>query len=316
MTRTSREKRRVRGPLAFAVGFAGALLFHGPQARAFCRSTTCRSTAAHECVLDDDGCPAEGAKLFWPTSCVSYATNKLGTSRFDPEDTRAVIRKAFEAWSAVDCPDGTVAAMTFQERDPVSCHKSQYNSKGPNVNLVFFEDTMWRYKGTDFTLAKTAVTYSDDTGEIFDADIEINAAHVNLTITDDLPEVDTDLQSVVTHEAGHFIGLAHSPDYDAVMFASYGGHSTSQRYLSTDDVAAVCAVYPADNGLACKPEPHGGFSGTCDDPAKVAQCTAQPGTATASFGALVLFGCAGLVGVRSRRRAAHAYRPTSSGERR
>lgn len=320
-TRDLREKRRSWGSrtllalVAHLAPLAGLVAFES-DAHAFCRSTTCRGTEAEPCNIDDSGCPADGAKLFWPTSCVSYATNELGTSRLDPDETRAVIRKAFQAWSDVGCPDGTVASMTFQERAPVPCHKSQYNPKGPNVNVILFQDTMWKYRGVDATLAKTSVTYSDDTGEIFDADIEINSAFNDMTITDDPDEIDTDLQAVITHEAGHFIGLAHSPDLEAVMYAQYPPHSTSQRYLAADDIAAVCATYPENKGFRCNTEPRGGFSATCDDPpAEKAQCSVASGTPSLSGGLLAVLGC-GLGVLLRGRRTSRARGAVSRGERR
>jgi hypothetical protein len=270
---------------AFAIA-GGLVAFGEGDAEAFCRSRTCRSTADHECETDADECPAEGAELFWPTSCVGYAMNRLGTQELDPDETRAVIRKAFQAWTDVPCgPNGKdgVASMTFQERDPVACKKSEYNKTGPNVNVVLFQDDDWQYRGIDGTLAKTSVTYNDQTGEIYDADIEVNAANNTVTITDDPPKVEYDLQAILTHEVGHFIGIAHSPDFDAVMFASYNPGSTSQRTLTDDDRAAVCAIYPPNSGVACNTEPRGGFSATCEDPDTGGLCSAAPlGARTAS----------------------------------
>ncbi len=256
------------------------------DARAFCRSTTCRADAAKgkECPTDDEGCPATGAKLFWPTSCVSYAVNKLGTESLDPGDTRDVIRKTFQAWSDVACPEGGTASMTFQERDPVSCKKSEYNKTGPNLNVVLFQDADWKYRGIDGTLAKTSVTFNEETGEIYDADIEVNAAFNEVTITDDPRKVQYDLQSILTHEVGHFIGLAHSSDSGAVMFASYSPGSMALRALTDDDVKAVCAAYPPNNGRACNTEPRGGFSPTCgEDEEKTGICSVSAvGAAPAS----------------------------------
>ena len=290
-------------PRVLAATLAGlAVLASAADADAFCRSTTCRSTKDKECETDGDGCPIQGAKLFWPTSCISYATNRLGTADHDPVDTRAIIRKTFQTWSDVDCPDGTVAAMTFQEREPVSCKKSQFNKTGPNVNVVLFQDSNWRYRGIDGTLAKTSVTYNDETGEILDADIEVNTANNTVTITDDPAEVEYDLQAILTHEVGHFIGIAHSPDPSAVMFASYSPGSTSQRQLHPDDVAAVCAIYPEGSGVMCNTEPRNGFNGTCDDPEPEGICSIQPGSSTASFGVAALFVGSGLLAARARRR--------------
>lgn len=298
-------RRRAARTLAGALVALG-LLAAGSDALAFCRSTTCRATGGKTCPTDDDGCVTEGAKLFWPTSCVSYATNKRGTQEHDPAETRAIIRKTFQAWSDVECEDGTIARMTFQEREPVACKKSQYNRGGPNVNVVVFQDDTWRYRGIDGTLAKTSVTYNDETGEIYDADIEINAANNNVTITDDPRHVEYDLQAILTHEVGHFIGIAHSPDPGAVMFPSYAPGSTSQRELHPDDVAAVCAVYPEDSAVPCETEPRGGFGPTCEDPAPSGLCAAQaapsPGSAPTTVVGALLLGT-GLLTVRARRRA-------------
>lgn len=258
---------------ATALAIGALTLLVTSQASAFCRSTTCRTTGTKECQTDADGCPAEGAKLFWPTSCISYATNELGTQDLDPVDTRAIIKKTFQAWTDVPCAGGKgVASMAFQEREPISCKRSEYNKEGPNVNVVLFQDDDWKYRGIDGTLAKTSVTYNDETGEIYDADIEINTANNTVTISDDPKKIQYDLQAILTHEVGHFIGVAHSPNSDAVMFASYSPGSISQRKLTPDDVDAVCAIYPPKSGVACNVEPRGGFSASCDPPGESSTC--------------------------------------------
>ncbi len=295
--------RRVRPSLTALAAAAtfGVIALGAGDADAFCRSTTCRAdaTKGKECPPDDEGCPGSGQKLFWSTSCVSYAVNRLGTESLDPEDTRAIIRKTFQSWSDVPCKDGGVASMTFQERDPVSCKKSEYNKAGPNLNVILFQDSDWKYRGIDGTLAKTSVTFNEETGEIYDADIEVNAANNDVTITDDPRKVSYDLQSILTHEVGHFIGIAHSKNSDAVMFESYTPGSTSLRALTEDDVAAVCAAYPPDNGVACNTEPRGGYSPTCgeEDEAPKGLC-AVSATAPAGHGSGggVLAASAGLLG--------------------
>jgi hypothetical protein len=256
---------------AAAAAVIGILALAG-DASAFCRSTTCRSTSTKECATDENSCPTDGAKLFWPTSCVSYAMNELGTQDLDPVDTRDVIRKTFQAWTDVPCPEGGNASMTFEERDPVSCKKSEYNKDAPNLNVVLFQDDDWKYRGIDGTLAKTSVTYNDQTGEIYDADIEVNAANNTVTITDNPAKIEYDLQAILTHEVGHFIGIAHSAESSAVMFASYSPGSTSQRKLTPDDIDAVCAIYPPSSGVACNSNPRGGFSASCDAPEKSGLC--------------------------------------------
>lgn len=57
-----------------------------------------------------------------------------------------------------------------------------------------------------------------------------------------------DLLTVAAHEIGHTLGLGHSGDPNALMFASYSG---PRRFLGDDDIEGVQAIY----GVASAPEP-------------------------------------------------------------
>jgi hypothetical protein len=57
------------------------------------------------------------------------------------------------------------------------------------------------------------------------------------------------------------------------MFASYSAGSIAQRKLTSDDVEAVCAIYPPDRDAACDVEPRGGFSASCGGEEKSGLCT-------------------------------------------
>ncbi len=73
-----------------------------------------------------------------------------------------------------------------------------------------------------------------------------------------------DLQSIVTHETGHFQGLAHSGNPTAVMWPEYNQGTTTLRTLTPDDEAAICAVYPASPvNSDCDSTPRHGFSPLC-----------------------------------------------------
>ena len=53
---------------------------------------------------------------------------------------------------------------------------------------------------------------------------------------------DIDLFTVTLHEAGHALGLGHSDDPGAVMYAFYGGPVSS---LAPDDIAGIQSIYAA-----------------------------------------------------------------------
>jgi hypothetical protein len=64
-----------------------------------------------------------------------------------------------------------------------------------------------------------------------------------------------DLLTVAAHEIGHTLGLAHSSDPDALMYAAYSG---PHRSLSEDDIAGVQSLYgvghPPDQAPEVPPE--------------------------------------------------------------
>ncbi len=60
------------------------------------------------------------------------------------------------------------------------------------------------------------------------------------TWTDNNPPSGIDLVSVAIHELGHSLGLGHSSDPNAVMYAYYNG---IRRSLNSDDIAGIQAIY-------------------------------------------------------------------------
>lgn len=90
----------------------------------------------------------------------------------------------------------------------------------------------------------------------------MNGVQNTFTTTD--TTVDVDLLSVLTHEAGHFLGLAHSSAPEATMDPVYPG-GTDLRTPAADDILGICTVYPADRSAAgeCTGIPRHGFSPAC-----------------------------------------------------
>lgn len=284
-------------------------------AHAFCRTTTVPLPPSYS---PSRGCFTEGLPLYWKGACVGYSLNEAASSRVSLDDATRIIDASFATWSAVTCAGGDAVGIRASNTGPVQCAEVRYNPTGPNQNLVVFREDRWPYNDPNNTLGLTTITYNADTGEIFDADMEINATGGNLTITDAVPPNGFDLASVVTHEAGHFFGLAHATDSRATMFASYKPGTSALRSLTQDDVDGVCAIYPTSSirsvdetvapggqlaAAACDPTPRHGFGTTCDanPPEDDGGCSVG-GRASPSGLAFVL-GAVAVTAVRRRRRA-------------
>jgi MYXO-CTERM domain-containing protein len=318
MTMTMPSTRPPRKPLrALVAGCALALAtsLATPDAAAFCRTTT--STTAV--------CAESGKPLSWASRCVGYTLQSDASTQIDLASMRALMKQAFAAWSTASCPTdlatcggsgGGAPSIEAHDLGDVSCACAEYNQGKPgNANVISFRDVAWtdcdgtpKPAGTLDTIALTTVTYNVETGEIFDADMEINSALNHFTTTDPPAPAVTDLLSVMTHEAGHFLGLAHSVGHgEATMFESYEPGSRSMRDLAADDVCGICTVYPPSRAASCDDAPRHGFASTCgfgSGPDAATSCgCAVPGRAGSAMGALAAGALALAVAVRRRRRA-------------
>lgn len=307
----SAKRGRWLAVAAFALASSGAV-----EASAYCRTTTCDPTQPAGCPTDDEGCETTGLPLYWASNCVTVSVQGDGapTQNIDYDTAAASVQRAFATWTSVDC-FGAPPSITVDVQGPVQCDKSEYNSDRGNANIVLFREDKWPYgAGAQDALGVTFVNFDPSSGEIWDVDVEINAIAETLS-TDPGPN-DVDLDSVLTHEAGHLLGLAHTKDQSATMFPAYHPGSTSLRNLGYDDVAGLCAIYPSTRTISSTScTPRHGFSPLCgadqpdpvmtDDtqPAAPAGCSAsarRPTSAFALLGALSL-ACAARFARRRRR---------------
>lgn len=231
----------------------------------FCRTTTCDpEDPAARCTMNGI-CVTSGIPLAWRSSCVTVGIQEAASPKngltFD--DVAPVVKQAFGAWMAADCGSGH-PSIDVEMIGPVQCGVSEYNSNAANANIVLFHDDDWPFTGAANAVGLTTVRFDTETGDLWDADIELNGYSVTLSVGD--PITGDDLLSVLTHEAGHFLGLSHSSDPTASMKPVYDPvhDGATFRSLSKDDVAGICAIYPPERipGTSSCDNRHG-FSAQC-----------------------------------------------------
>lgn len=255
--RSPRHGLRAAPVLALA---AGALLLSATQAHAYCRSASCPEKNEPGRICEPASTDDCGTPLLWARPCVGFNVQRDASEQASLPQAEAIFTKAFEAWMNAACSGGH-PGIRASYTGSVACATVEYNTDKANANVVMFRDASWPHSGTG-VLAMTTVTFSRSTGEIYDADIEVNTALHDFAVADTAPGAD--LLSVATHEAGHFLGLSHSADPEATMFAVYTPGTISQRTLEADDVAGICDAYPAGASPGeCDTVPRHGFSSLC-----------------------------------------------------
>lgn len=290
---------------------AAFVLLSAADAHAYCRTTSVPASPSFQPV--GDNCWTKGVPVWWKDSCVAYEIESSGGKNLALENVAQIAMLSFETWTSVQCGAGPITmSVTAGKPVPPMCTAVGY-VKGAknNVNEIIFHDDAWPYNDGVNTIALTTLTFNSDTGQILDADIELNSA--SGMITTGTPTATTfDLQSVLTHESGHFFGLAHSGHSEATMYSMYKPASTSMRTLAADDIAGICDVYgtssrPTATGpieSECSSPPRGNYDGMCPAPTSGGGCNTSGGRPTAAWiTALLLSAYRIRRPFRSRRRA-------------
>jgi hypothetical protein len=316
----SRQIRGFLGPVLWTTALLGVLV-PASRAAAYCRTTTCDPSVLPPtpgaCETNANGCAVNGVPLGWPQACVGFSAQNAASPKrgIDLSTMQTVLDVAYAQWQEVDCGGGLGPSIGVSDLGPANCAQVEYNKKSdqPNANIWMFRDDVWPHGGEHTTIALTTVTYGAETGQIYDADVEINSANFLITVGDAAPQAD--LASIVQHESGHTLGLAESEVKTATMFGSYSPSDTSKRVLNPDDIAGICAIYPAgqDRG-ACDPTPRHGFSPDCHVDKKKSGCAVRaPSRGSHWELAGVGFGLGLVVYLRRRRRRRVTARRGSAG---
>lgn len=214
------------------VAVSGLVLATSP-AGAFCRKTTASADdAADPSVIGS--CPAaeSALPLYWRRACIPYrvivdaALEQRGV--MTTERAERIVAKATSAWTSAQCTTGRTSLALSADRCP------------DQVGAVRSEIAFTAEAPADDLLARTDLVFDANDGVVTAAHTRVLDIYATLGATNP-DDVDTRVEAIVRHEMGHFLGLAHSDDPHAVMFAGYDPARVDG--LTPDDVAAMCEVY-------------------------------------------------------------------------
>jgi MYXO-CTERM domain-containing protein len=260
-------RRPARRPSAVALAILAAALFVASS----------RPADAFVRYLTDANKP-----FFWAQTTVPITgySNDFTQTSMTTDQVSSALQGAAAAWSK------EANSCTYLELMPALSTEPTPLAVNDGHNSLIFRSAIWCHVGANgncnvtydsSALAVTTDTANTRTGQIDDADVEVNLVNYQWADLVEDPSLTSamDLQNALTHELGHLIGLDHTC-YDAfsstggrpvdndgyplpdcatasadvqatTMFPSAQPGDTEKRTLGPDDVNALCTIYNVDH---------------------------------------------------------------------
>jgi len=181
-----------------------------------------------------DAYALEGPK--WPTGSTVVMQLSLGSVGHTLTDGNTSWNSAVAP--ALDNWNGVVARMQFGE----VMNSTAAVSSGDHVNSMAFSSTNFGHSFGSSTLAVTTYWMSGST--MTEADILFNSNQSWDSYRGALHGGVYDIQRVALHESGHVLGLDHSSNPAAIMYAFIN----NSYQLTADDIGGAQALYGAPSG--------------------------------------------------------------------
>jgi MYXO-CTERM domain-containing protein len=218
------------------------------------------------------------------SDCTQYTLQQSCSEDVGFDECRAAVDAGVQVWNSTGC-----SYFHFVPTAPATCCRVGYQGEGKNANCISWLEDSWPPSYPPPAIALTTITYNVADGAILDADIELNGAAFTFGTT--CASGLADVQNTTAHEAGHMLGLDHSPVPGATMRTNSYAGDCELRDLSADDIEGACTIYPlSGNPGVCK-GPQGGVNLDCSPPPDDCGCRApgvSPSGSAASLAVLAL----------------------------
>jgi hypothetical protein len=181
---------------------------------------------------------SSGKPEHWPTGAAIPAVLDPSLETMSPGTNEAIV-EAFATWQAANLGTPSISLSIDNTRGVVAEDGINRIVYGP-ITIAGFEDAV-----------AVTVSYADDDGVIIEADMIINDGYSFTVLpTSAADEAAStcggryDVQDVITHEAGHFLGLGEDmSDTQATMYIVSDPCQTHKRVLTADDLGAMKSLY-------------------------------------------------------------------------
>ena len=187
----------------------------------------------------------------WTSMPVRYFITNRAAGSVSAVQLQTAAAASFSTWSQVPSTSVSAAFAGFTNAEPV---------RDDGATVIGFQ----AHEELERTLGVTTFTLDRTTGALVEADVFLNSSFAWSVAPAGEPNK-FDIQSILTHEIGHLLGLGHSLLGETVLRAEGGRRviakravmfpiaytigTTTDRALQDDDVAGVSSAYPTGKFL-------------------------------------------------------------------